>query len=169
MQKPRQGESEWLFRYLEDHLLGATGGVRLFEAAAQTWKGTPHGRTLARLHDEITGERAELLSSLKAQGHRPNPAKMAFAHVAAAAARVNPLNARNTAKGPGAQLELEALQSLVRGKQALWETMLALLDAGWSFPGYSHERLTQLAERARGQQREVAAIMVTTAADRFRS
>ena len=169
MKKPTGGERQWLFRYLEDHLLGATGGVRLFEAAAQTWKGTPHGRALARLHDEIDGERAELLSSLKAQGHRPNAAKMGVAHLGAAAARVNPLNARKTEKGPGAQLELEALQSLVRGKEALWETLLALLDAGWSFPGYSRERLIHLAERAREQQREVAAVMVSTAADRFRS
>ena len=100
MKKPRQGESDWLFRYLEDHLLGATGGVRLFEAAAQTWKGTQHGRTLTRLQDEIAGERAELLSSLKAQGHHPNPAKMAFAHLGAITARVNPLNARIAPK-PG--------------------------------------------------------------------
>lgn len=169
MKQPTRGERQWLFRYLEDHLLGATGGVRLFAAAAQTWKGTAHGRTLTRLQDEIAGERAELLSSLKAQGHRPNAAKMAVAHVGAAAARVNPLNTRKTAKGPGAQLELEALQSLVRGKEALWETLLVLLDAGWSFPGYRRERLVLLAERARGQQREIAAIMVATAADRFRS
>lgn len=162
-------EQRWLFRYLEDHLLGATAGVRLFEAASQTWKGTQHGRTLARLRDEINGERAELLSSLRAQGHRPNPAKMGFAHVSAAAARLNPLNVRKTDNGTGAQLELEALQSLVRGKEALWETLLALLDDGWSFAGYNRERLTQLAERARGQQREIATIMVTTAADRFRS
>ncbi|WP_299169620.1 hypothetical protein [uncultured Arthrobacter sp.] len=169
MKKPNRGERDWLFRYLEDHLLGATGGVRLFQAAAQTWKGTPYGRTLTRLQDEISGERAELLSSLKAQGHRPNPVKMAAAHFSAVVARVNPLNARKTEKGPGAQLELEALQSLVRGKEALWVTLLALLDGGWSFPGYSHERLSQLAERARGQQQEIAAIMIATAADRFRA
>lgn len=162
-------EQRWLFRYLEDHLLGATGGVRLFEAASQTWKGTEHGRTLARLRDEISGERAELLNSLRAQGHRPNPAKMGFAHLSAAAARLNPLNVRKVENGPGAQLELEALQSLVRGKEALWETLLVLLDDGWSFTGYNRERLSLLAERARGQQGEIAAIMIATAADRFRS
>ena len=169
MRKPIRGERQWLFRYLEDHLLGATGGVRLFAAAAQTWQGTPHGRTLSRLHDEIEIERAGLERFLKAQGHRPNPAKMGVAHLGAIVARVNPLNARKTEKGPGAQLELEALQSLVRGKQALWETLLVLLHAGWSLPDYDAERLTQLAERARAQQDEVAAIMVSTAADRFQS
>lgn len=169
MKKPAQAEPQWMFRYLEDHFFGATGGVRLFDAAAQTWKGTPHGRTLARLHDEIDSERSELLRSLKAQGHRPNVFKMGFAHLGAVAARLNPLNARRTEKGPGAQLELEALQSLVRGKQALWETLLVLLNAGWSFPGYDRDHLEELAERARGQQQEVAAIMVSTAADRFRS
>lgn len=169
MARSSREEQQWLFRYLEDHLLGATGGVRLFEAASQTWKGTQHGRTLARLRDEISGERTELLSSLRAQGHRPNLAKMGFAHLSAAAARLNPLNVRKAENGPGAQLELEALQSLVRGKEALWETLLALLDDGWSFPGYNRESLTRLAERARGQQREIASIMTATAAERFRS
>ncbi|MDF9279273.1 zf-TFIIB domain-containing protein, partial [Arthrobacter sp. EH-1B-1] len=46
------------------------------------------------------------------------------------AARPNPLNVSKAENGPGAQLELEALQSLVRGKEALWETLLALLDDG---------------------------------------
>ena len=169
MKNPTREERQWLFRYLEDHLLGATGGVRLFQAAAQTWEGTQHGRTLSRLHDEIDHERSELLTSLRSQGHRPNPAKMVFAHLSAAAARLNPLNVSKAENGPGAQLELEALQSLVRGKEALWETLLALLDDGWSFTGYDRERLTQLAERARGQQRELAAIMVSTAAERFRA
>lgn len=169
MKNRKQEEQQWLFRYLEDHLLGATGGVRLFDEAAATWKDTPHGRTLARLHDEIDGEREELLRSLKAQGHRPNAAKMFIAHIGAAVARLNPLNVRGTGNGPGAQLELEALQSLVRGKEALWVTLLALLDDGWSFPGYDRVRLNQLAERARGQQQEVADIMVSTAAERFRS
>ena len=169
MAQSTREEQRWLFRYLEDHLVGATGGVRLFEAASQTWKGTQHGRALARLRDEINDERIELLNSLRAQGHRPNLAKMGFGHLSAAAARLNPLNVRKTDNGTGAQLELEALQSLVRGKEALWETLLALLDDGWSFAGYNRERLIQLAERAREQQREVAAIMVSTAADRFRS
>lgn len=162
-------ERRWLFRYLEDHLLGATGGVRLFGSASQTWDGTEHGRALALLRDEINGERQELLASIRAQGHRPNPAKMGFAHLSAAAARLNPLNMRQVRRGPGSQLELEALQSLVRGKQALWETLMALMDAGWSFPGYTRARLLELAERARGQQQEVADIMVSTAPERFRS
>lgn len=160
-------EQQWLFRYLEDHLLGATGGVRAFEAASRTWAGTDHGRTLAGLHEEIGGERRELEESIRAQGHHPNAAKMAFAHMSAAAARFNPLNLRRSSRGPGAQLELEALQSVVRGKQALWETLLALLDAGWTFPGYDRQRLTELAERAQGQQQELAAIMTSTAAHRF--
>lgn len=162
-------ERQRLLRYLEDHLLGATGGVRAFEAASRTWAGTAHGRKLAALREEIEGERRELLASLHAQQHRPNALKMGFAHAGAAFARINPLNLRRTRKGPPAQLELEALQSLVRGKQALWETLLALLDAGWSLPGYDRQRLTDLAERARGQQREVASIMAATAAERFGS
>ncbi|GAB3532218.1 hypothetical protein GCM10027403_04090 [Arthrobacter tecti] len=163
-----RAEKQQLLSYLEDHLLGATGGVRLFEAASKTWQGTAHGRTLARLRDEIDGERTKLLRSLRAQGHRLNPAKMAFAYLSAAAARLNPLNVRRTGDGPGAQLELEALQSLVRGKEALWETLLVLLDAGWSFPGYDRESLGHMARRAREQQQEVAAIMTATAAERFR-
>ncbi|WP_323958693.1 hypothetical protein GC088_09010 [Arthrobacter sp. JZ12] len=167
MHAQKAQEQQWLFRYLEDHFLGATGGVRAFQAAARTWAGTEHEKTLTRLHGEIKAERLELRRSLRAQGHRPNAAKMAFAHVSATAARINPLNVRRSTRGPGAQLELEALQSLVRGKQALWETLLALLDAGWTFSGYDRQRLNELAERAQGQQREVAAIMTSTAAHRF--
>jgi hypothetical protein len=166
---PTKEERQWLFRYLEDHLLGATSGVRLFKEAADTWQGTPHGETLAHLHEEIAGERSELLASLEAQGHTPNAAKMILAQAGAAVARINPLNMRGGENGPGAQLELEALQSLVRGKEALWETLLALLDDGWSFPSYDRERLSHLAERARAQQQEIAAIMCSTAAERFRA
>ncbi len=169
MQESGREGQQWLFRYLEDHLLGATGGVRLFAAASETWAGTRHGHTLSALCGEIDGERSELLRSLQTLGHQPNAAKMAFAHVNATVARLNPLNVRRTGKGPGAQLELEALQSLVRGKEALWETLLVLVDAGWSLADYNRDRLLQLADRARGQQDEIAEIMKATAVDRFRS
>jgi hypothetical protein len=158
-----------LFGYLDTHLLGATNGVRLFEAASRSWEGTESGAVLAGLARDISEERDALRTLITALGHRPGRAKMAVAHGSAVVSRVNPVNLFRRRSGEGAQLEFEALQSLLRGKEALWDTLLFVSGtaAGQREPALNPTELERLLEAAREQQKTVARVMRETAVERF--
>jgi hypothetical protein len=158
-----------LFGYLDTHLLGATNGVRLFEAASRSWEGTDAERELAGLARDIAEERMALKSLIRALGHRPGRVKMGLAHSGALVARVNPVNLLRRKSGEGAQLEFEALQSLLRGKEALWDTLLfvAGTPAGRKEQALDPAELERLLEAAREQQKTVARVMRETAVERF--
>ena len=155
---------ESLAAYLDDHLIGAETGVRLFTAAQRTWEGSPYEETFARLVEEISDERDELESLIHALGYARSKAKAAAAAVGAAAGKLGPLNPLSTGGGATGQLELESLQSLVRMKESLWRTLLVLSGSDHRF---NTERLQELIEMARGQQEAVAGVMEKTAAERF--
>ncbi|MHA7262749.1 hypothetical protein ACX80W_06030 [Arthrobacter sp. TMN-37] len=170
-QMPKRTELDkgTLFGYLDTHLLGATNGVRLFEAASRSWDGTESGTELARMARDISGERAKLVKLIHALGHRPGRIKMAAAHGGAVVSAVNPINLLRRRSGEGAQLEFEALQSLLRGKEALWDTLLfvAGTPAGRREPALDPAELEGLLAAAREQQQTVARIMRETAVERF--
>lgn len=155
---------ESLAAYLDDHLIGAETGVRLFTAARRTWEGTPYEQTFARLAEEISDERDELESLIHALGYSRSKAKAAAAAVGAAAGKLGPLNPLSTGGGATGQLELEALQSLVRMKESLWRTLLVLAGTDQRF---NTARLAELLEAARRQQEDVAEVMEKTAVERF--
>ncbi|WP_159618366.1 hypothetical protein [Arthrobacter zhaoguopingii] len=158
-----------LFAYLDTHLLGATNGVRLFEAASRSWDGTASGAELAEMARGISGERDTLVRLIHALGHRPGRLKMAAAHTGSLISSVNPINLLRRRSGEGAQLEFEALQSLLRGKEALWDTLLfvAGTPAGRREPALDPTELERLLKAAREQQQTVARIMRETAVERF--
>lgn len=160
-------DRDLLSRYLDDHLLAATTGVRLFDAARKSFEDTPHGQVLARLGREISADRADLLRLIHSLGFTPSKVKLALGHLGAQVSKVNPINPLRSHKGAGAQLELESLQSAIRGKECLWETLLALAESGFHLGAFDAARLTDLRDRARKQGREAAEIMLSTAADRF--
>ncbi|WP_043445940.1 hypothetical protein [Arthrobacter sp. L77] len=161
---------ETLLPYLDLHLAGATNGVRLFNAARISWANTPHEAEFTRLRKEISEERAYLKKLIKTLGHRPSRIKMGFAHVASVVAEFDPLNPLRRKATAGAQLELEALQSLLRGKEALWATLLALpagATAGPGRPGFDRAALERLLAASQQQQDTVARVMTETAPARF--
>lgn len=162
-------ERETLNSYLDMHLFGATNGVRLFEAAARSWADTEHGRVLTRLEKEIAEERLRLRRVIERSGHRPGRVKMLVAHGMARLAEVNPVNPWRRKTSTGAQLELESLLSLLRGKESLWETLIALRSTHPAADGleFSDEELQQLLEGAREQQARIAEVISSTAASRF--
>jgi hypothetical protein len=160
-------ENRTLCSYLEGHLAGATAGVRLFEAARSSWAGSRHEEVLAALAAEISAERQELLDVLHALGYRRSTVKLVLAHLAAQVSRINPINLRRSGTTSGAQLELETLQSAVRGKECLWESLLVLQQHAPDGVPLSTGRLQTLLRRAREQQQEVAHIMRETTAERF--
>lgn len=171
-----QLDLETLLPYLDLHLAGATNGVRLFEAAGTSWEGTPYEEVFSRLSEEISEERAFLKGLIKALGHRPSLLKMAFAHAASVIARFDPLNPARRKNTGGAQLELEALQSLLKGKEALWATLLALAPSpetrapspiSPSEDVLNRAALEDLLVTSKRQQDTVARVMTETAAARF--
>ncbi|WP_026550909.1 hypothetical protein [Arthrobacter sp. Br18] len=155
--------------YLDMHLMGATNGVRLFEAAARSWSGTRHQEVITRLAQDIDDERAALRRAIEQFGHRPGRVKMFVAHSMARLAAVNPVNPLRRKGNAGAQLELETLLSLLRGKEALWETLISLLHSAPAADrlGFTEEELLRLLTAARQQQAEIADIMKESAPDRF--
>lgn len=166
----RRLDLETLLPYLDLHLVGATNGVRLFGAARGAWAGTPYEEDFVRLRQEISQERAFLKRLIRALGHRPGPLKMAFARVLSLVAVLDPLNPMRRRASAGAQLELEALQSLLKGKEALWSTLLALCEHASppaTDPVLDRPALEQLLDASKRQQDTVARVMTETAAARF--
>lgn len=166
----RRLDLDTLLPYLDLHLVGATNGVRLFEAARRSWAGTPYEADFAALGQEIGEERVFLKRLIKALGHRPNVLKMGFARMASVVAELDPLNPLRRTKTAGAQLELEALQSLLRGKESLWSTLLALSPDAPAANGedvLDPRALEQLLSASKRQQDTVARVMTETAPARF--
>ncbi|WDF32180.1 hypothetical protein PTW37_09840 [Arthrobacter agilis] len=161
---------ETLLPYLDLHLVGATNGVRLFEAAGRSWADTPYEEDFGRLRTEISEERAFLKGLIISLGHRPGPLKMALARALSVLAEVNPLNPLRRKASAGSQLELESLQSLLKGKEALWSTLVALAARTPAPSGdalLDPAELERLLETSRRQQDVVARVMTETAPDRF--
>ncbi|MHA7155832.1 hypothetical protein [Arthrobacter sp. TMN-50] len=158
-------DSSRLSAYLDNHLVAAASGVKLFATAKASWAGTGHEQTFASLVKEISADREELVQIISSLGYTPSKVKMVIAQIGAQLSKVNPLNLRRSEKGSGAQLELEALQSAVRGKECMWETLEALTESGST--ALDGAQLRRLAERARTQQEQLAHVMRVTAHERF--
>ena len=153
-----------LSAYLDNHLLGAETGVRLFSAARRTWAGSAYEQTFADLEHEISGERDELEQLILTLGYRRSTFKYLLAMAGAAAGRLGPINPLSTGGGTSGQFELETLQSIVRAKECLWRTLLALAAHDHRF---NASRLKDMLEMAGRQQDTIARIMEETAPARF--
>ncbi|WP_104160621.1 hypothetical protein [Arthrobacter sp. ZGTC212] len=153
-----------LSAYLDDHLLGAETGVRLFSAARRTWEGSEYEQTFADLESEIAGERDELEQLMLVLGYQRSKFKKALAMAGAVTGKLGPINPLSTGGGTTGQFELETLQSIVRAKECLWRTLLALSAHDHRF---NPARLQEMIEMAGRQQDAVARVMEETAPARF--
>jgi hypothetical protein len=157
-------DDDALSAYLDYHMLAAAGGVRLFEAAKHTWAGTGHGQVLAGLEQEIAADESEVKAISASLGYRRSRVKAALGWAASLVARLGPLNPLKVRHAPAGHLELEALQSALRGKECLWRTLLVLAEADRRLDA---ARLRRLLDSVGRQQDAVAGIMQQTAAERF--
>jgi len=153
-----------LAAYLDSHLVGSSAGVLMFNAAKRTWKGTEAAGALAGIEQEVAGERGELKQLMRALGYHRSVWKAAAARAGAAVGKLNPVNPLRSGGGATGQLELELLQSALKGKECLWRT---LLDLAHAQPRLDQRRLTELLDKVHRQQDTVAEIMRRTAPGRF--
>lgn len=150
--------------YLADHWIASMSGVRLFAAARKTWQGSPHETAVGDLSRAIAADKHELERLIGRLGFRISPVKSVLAQVGAQVSRLSPLNPARTKTGMGGQLELEGLQSAVRGKESLWDTLLVLSEYDSRLDSTELERLKA---RAQDQQERIAEIMRETTPGRF--
>jgi hypothetical protein len=109
--------------YLNDHLAGSGGGLRLATRARDSNARTKLGAFLGRLVKEIEEDRAALLSIMERLGVKPDPLKEMVVRLAELAGRAK-LNGRLTTYSPLSRLqELELLCLGVEGKASLWRSL----------------------------------------------
>jgi hypothetical protein len=143
--------SKYLATYHNDHLAGATAGLELVRRAASENEGTPLGRFLSVIAEEIAEDRRaleELMDELFVETDRK---KVAAGWFIEKVGRLKP-NAQLHGYSPLSPLvELEALSLGIEGKRAMWRALREIaeehdLDAA---------RLDELAKRARRQRDRV--------------
>lgn len=138
--------------YLNDHLAGSVVGAQLARRVAAENEGTALHAPLSRLAEDIAADRRSLQQCMTALGVRRHRWKEAVAWALERAGRVKP-NGRLTGYSPLSLLvEVEALQSGVRGKWALWHT---LIEARANDPRLADADLPRLLQRAEAQSAEL--------------
>lgn len=134
--------------YLNDHLAGATGGVRLAHRAAQSHGDDPTGEEMARLTRQIAQDRRSLMQIMSELGVPLRRARILLGALAELAGRLK-TNGRAFSRSPlNDVLELEAMLLGVAGKAACWRTLSALADHE---PALDGDRLAELERRAESQ------------------
>lgn len=153
-----------LSAYLHSHLIAAAAGERLFEQAAKSWNGTPHGATLSHLAAEVSADKAAL-HEISDQLHLHMPAyKKPLSWISAQLGTMDPLNPLHSPDGASGQLALEGLLSAVTGKSLLWKTLFVLSRTDERIDPATANRLL---DRATEQIRELDALLLDSTPERF--
>jgi len=141
----------YLSIYLQDHLAGATAGVNLARRASRHNEGTPTGRRLEQIANEIEADRDTLVGFMSELGVPSSWSKIATAWMAERISRLKP-----NGRGHGDTVllrmhELEALSLGIAGKQSLWEALRMAPQSA----AIANLDLDALHERARSQRERV--------------
>src|SRR3954463_3846943 len=111
--------------YLQDHLAGATAGVRLARRCAVTGGRSDSGRALSEIAIEIEEDRATLVRLMDALEIHGSSAKNAAAWVAERLVRLKPNGRLRGEPSMQRRHELETLSLGIAGKIALWQALRA--------------------------------------------
>ena len=151
-------DTKYLAIYLNDHLAGAVAGVELARRATDHRAGTPAGRVLAGVRDEIEADRETLRDLIAALGIGESRVKPIGAWVLERLGRLKP-NGHLTSESPlSPVIELEGLLIGVTGKMLLWRSLDASLE---TVPGFD---FGALAERAESQRERLEPLRLEAAA-----
>lgn len=109
--------------YLEDHVAGATAGVRRAARLADAESESSNAAALSTFAADVAADLDALLTLMEAMGVEPNRLKVLVASAAEKLGTLKP-NGRIMERSPLSTIvELEAMQMAVRGKRSLWETL----------------------------------------------
>ena len=141
-----------LTTYLNDHLAGATAGLDLARRAASNNEGTPYGRVLAEIAEEIAEEREVLEEVMARLSVSRDRVKVLGGWAAEKLGRFK-LNGSLLSYSPLSRLlEIEGLALGVEGKLSLWHSLKVTYGDDPRLRGVDLEALI---ERARSQRRRL--------------
>lgn len=142
--------AEALATYLNDHLAGSVAVLELVEQATKLHEGTPLGRFLLGLQQDIKADQEALRDLMGRLGAGESRLKQAGARLTEKASRMKLGGAdQSTALG---QLEtLETLGLGIQGKLALWRVLRAIAPRHRELVGFDFNRLEQRAVEQRGR------------------
>jgi hypothetical protein len=150
--------------YLNDHLAAATAGLELFRRTAGALRGTPTGKTIEELVEQVAQDRAELLDLMGRLAVPVRHYKLYAGWAAEKAGRLK-LNGQLRGRSPLSSLvELEGMRLGVEGKASGWRTLRLLADTDARLDAV---RLDQLLDRARKQSETLEELRAMTVAEVF--
>ena len=147
--------------YLNDHLTGSTLGVELSRRARDQNEGTPVGRYLAELAEEIEEDRETLRRMMEAVGAGEDRIKQKVAWVAEKGGRLKPNNRLFGYSPLSRVIELEGLSLGVEGKRCLWEALREVADP--RLAEFDFDALIERAARQRARLEEHRLAAASTA------
>jgi hypothetical protein len=150
--------------YLTDHLAGAAAGVELAERLHGENEGTPFGKVLAELAEEIKRDRATLETLIGKLGIERNPVKQAVGWSLEKLSRLR-LNERLTGSEDLTRLlETETLSLGIEGKLLMWRALKEVAEADERLGETDYD---QLIVRAREQRETLEPYRTEAAAKAF--
>ncbi|SEG66227.1 hypothetical protein SAMN04489712_108174 [Thermomonospora echinospora] len=148
--------------YLNDHLIGATGGTELAKRIAKAHRGTPAGPELDRLATEVAEDRRELMGMMTALGVPIRRYKVLIGWLGEKLGRLKP-NGRLLRRSPlSSVIEFETMRLGVEGKRSAWSLLRRLAERDRRLDA---ARLDRLLERAERQSRLLEEMRVRAAED----
>ena len=115
--------------YLDDHLAGATAGMKRAERLAEAEADSPDGPVLEMFATDVATDRDALLALMEVLDVQPSHLKSGLAAVGEKLGALKP-NGRAVERSPlTTVVELEAMQMAVRGKRSLWETLRGIVPS----------------------------------------
>lgn len=149
-----------LDRYLRTHLAGSSAGVDLFDRAARNMP-EPFAGQIRAIQRELVEERIQLRAMMQALGVIENPVFNALARAGERIGRLKPNGDLLHRTAMTDVVELETMCVALAGKQAGWESLLAIVE---DEPRLQRDELERLHAQALDQQATVRRLHAEAAA-----
>jgi hypothetical protein len=147
--------------YLNDHLMGATGGSELFRRAAKSQTDETRRAALSSLGDQVEEDRKTLLHVMGRLGVKVARSRVAAGWLGEKAGRLK-LNGTVLRRSPLSDLmELEAMRLGIEGKGCLWRSLRMLAGTDSRLEASEFE---ELETRAHAQIYELETMRLAAAA-----